>query len=494
MKFILIFLFLLPMRVIAADFYIAQSAAGSGNGSSCANAHALSGLTWAGGDINDGDTLHLCGTFTSTLTIGDSGGSGTEYTVYFEEDAKFSKSAWSSAAINTNGKSYIIIDGGTNGIIENTDNGTAGTYGSQIKTDAMTMGGSSNIELKNLTIQNLYVRTGADDFSTGASGGSFIYASTFGNNLLIHDCTFSWAYRDLTFNYNSNVSNWKIYNNTFTHGCTGIWIAPTNVSTLTGLHIYNNTMDHGDDWSFNDNNDRWHAEYFHPYTDSGGFLDDVYVYNNTFGPESPMKLSSSATTAWIFDEADGDNHQYYNNLFISGSGFGATDGLLTRSSRSVGVGTKILNNTFIQLGSQGGNAINLSYGGDASLLIKNNIVQNTTYGIYAPSGLSLTANSQIDYNVFYNVSTWGNGSNWTTWTGNGYDPNSSNGSEPSLDANYVPTSDDTIAKDQGVDLSVYFTNDRDGNTRTGTWDIGAYEYGEAETPAPANAIQGVTIN
>jgi hypothetical protein len=41
----------------------------------------------------------------------------------------------------------------------------------------------------------------------------------------------------------------------------------------------------------------------------------------------------------------------------------------------------------------------------------------------------------------------------------------------SLDAN------DTAAIDKGVDLSSYFTVDREGNIRSGTWDIGAYEFG-----------------
>jgi hypothetical protein len=35
---------------------------------------------------------------------------------------------------------------------------------------------------------------------------------------------------------------------------------------------------------------------------------------------------------------------------------------------------------------------------------------------------------------------------------------------------------DTSAIDKGTSLSTYFTTDKDGKTRTGTWDIGAYEY------------------
>lgn len=37
-------------------------------------------------------------------------------------------------------------------------------------------------------------------------------------------------------------------------------------------------------------------------------------------------------------------------------------------------------------------------------------------------------------------------------------------------------STDTAAKDSGFDLSSYFTTDADGNTRSGTWDLGAFEW------------------
>jgi len=40
----------------------------------------------------------------------------------------------------------------------------------------------------------------------------------------------------------------------------------------------------------------------------------------------------------------------------------------------------------------------------------------------------------------------------------------------------ILASDDTAAKDQGTNLSAWFTLDRLGNTRPATWDIGAFEY------------------
>ena len=53
----------------AKDFYIAQNAAGSNNGTSCANAFAYrffnNAANWGSGatQIGPGTTVHLCGTF-----------------------------------------------------------------------------------------------------------------------------------------------------------------------------------------------------------------------------------------------------------------------------------------------------------------------------------------------------------------------------------------------------------------------------------------------
>ena len=114
----------------SADYYFAQSAAGGNDAASCANAKAISYLTgsWSG-KVSAGDTVHLCGTFTGAanstmLTVGASGTSGSPITVKFETGAKLTSQQWSqSGAIAATSKNYIVIDGGTNGIIENTANG-----------------------------------------------------------------------------------------------------------------------------------------------------------------------------------------------------------------------------------------------------------------------------------------------------------------------------------------------------------------------------------
>ena len=114
----------------AENIYVTQSAAGSNTGVDAANAHSLSWVNdssnWgAGADkVSPGDTVHLVGTFTSQLAVQTGGSAGNVITIYFEQNAKFSAATWPNGAIRVAGKNYITIDGGSNGLIECTANGT----------------------------------------------------------------------------------------------------------------------------------------------------------------------------------------------------------------------------------------------------------------------------------------------------------------------------------------------------------------------------------
>lgn len=59
----------------AEDIYVAQTAAGDDNGTSCANAKSAvwfnTAGSWGGGagEIDPGDTVHLCGTISTALIV-----------------------------------------------------------------------------------------------------------------------------------------------------------------------------------------------------------------------------------------------------------------------------------------------------------------------------------------------------------------------------------------------------------------------------------------
>ena len=90
------------VKAAAQNLYIAQNAVGSGNGSSCANAKAVSffntAANWgaAATQIGPGTTVHLCGTISSQLTARGSGASGSPITILFESAAKISLPACDS--------------------------------------------------------------------------------------------------------------------------------------------------------------------------------------------------------------------------------------------------------------------------------------------------------------------------------------------------------------------------------------------------------------
>ncbi len=118
-SFLLLFIFLTIFSLLesswAADFYIAQTQAGSNDGSSCVNAHAPTwfntAANWANpeqaGKVGPGDTVHLCGTFTfpandsinGLLKIPGSGSAGSPITILFEPGAKLQSPQFSTYGV-----------------------------------------------------------------------------------------------------------------------------------------------------------------------------------------------------------------------------------------------------------------------------------------------------------------------------------------------------------------------------------------------------------
>jgi hypothetical protein len=500
---------ILAVSALAEDIYVAQTAQGSGTGVDCSNGLPIEWLNqsynWGDGTgkVGSGDTVHLCGSFTSTLSVAGSGSAGSPVKILFEDGAKFSKAYWGTgnrAAIYMSGKSNIIIDGGTNGVIECTDNGTKGSYGNQQSASAVTMNSTNNnIEIKNLKIRNLYVRTANSLDFTDAARYSIGIQSGGGNNLSVHDCTLTYIPYFFYFAFPTGTSsNWQFYNNKITHGHTGFVFADgASGAILHDIELFNNTINLGEHWSFSDNSDRWHAEIIHTWTMQGGGsrIYDFKIYNNTFGPQTPMKASQSATTAWLSFTDNTDELLIYNNLFISDPGYYPTDGIIQLNDGGQTMsGHKVYNNVFDLKGR--GSAVYIT-SPQPDFQFKNNIVMHANYVILNAEDFKFTNNSQCDYNVYYDImidgwpgGTW-SGVTWSSWRAKGGDAHGSNGSEPSLDGNYKPTLDDLVVIDKAISLTSYFTTDMAGETRNGAWDIGAFEAGDKGvlptiSPSPEN--------
>src|SRR5664279_1220382 len=96
------------------NYYIAQAATGSGNGSSCANANSAAFFNTAGSwgtanTIGPGTTVHVCGNLTTPLTFRGSGASGSPVTLLFDPGASMSTTVWSNA-IAIHNLSYLVVD------------------------------------------------------------------------------------------------------------------------------------------------------------------------------------------------------------------------------------------------------------------------------------------------------------------------------------------------------------------------------------------------
>jgi hypothetical protein len=512
--FILLIIISLASPAFTADYYIAQTAAGDADGTSCANADAIADLTWGAGNmVAAGDTLHLCGTITSTLTVGASGSAGQPITILFESGAKLSQgegTAWgggtspsTSAAIYAASKSYITIDGGTNGIIENTDNGTG--LGVAVNSHGIGMSGVSNIVIKNLTVKEIYKRTPRSDVDSNAYGvGIWI---NNGSNITVNNNSVYGAYYCLAFTASTgDPSGLYVHHNNLSQMSTGIKISLIGNTNYSNLNIYNNRIFDSYVWDGSWATSTWHhrdgIHTWGKYADKT--LGTLSIYNNTFDGDwgAQATWTNPRVTGFIYTTDYTTPVLIYNNLFAP------TDGTYTNGwidAHTYGTGTiGIYNNTFSGIGKtvSNGSVIYLTTAGSWTATIQNNIFSTLKSCIYNP-----TSNATItsDNNIFYDIAnvghigtTWYSSlSSWQGYLGGGCPSATGNDcNSVTTDPKFVSSSDfslqeDSPAIDSGDDLSASFTTDILGNTRS-TFDIGAYEYGGAADETPPT-ISSATV-
>ena len=164
------------LSVASADakvFYVSGSSTRTTGGTSCTDALSVAWFnntsSWgtASHQISAGTTVYLCGTFQGTageelLIAHGSGAAGNPITIKFMPGAILTAPYWSgNGAIHLDYQSHIVVDGGTNGIIQNTANGTGRSY--HQSSVAVHAAQCTSCTVQNLIIQNLYVRTSATD-------------------------------------------------------------------------------------------------------------------------------------------------------------------------------------------------------------------------------------------------------------------------------------------------------------------------------------------
>ena len=522
----------------ANDIYFAQSASGGANGADCGNAYALQDTTH-GINVSSnwiaGNTLHLCGTITlaantNAVTAKASGSVGNPITVKFEPDAILQSPFWpgdpsgscatNCAAIDTNSKSYITIDGGGNGIVQGTANGSS--LANRQPSMGVLLSGDFLL-LKNLTIKNIYINSSAEPTSQPGFGTADVR---------------------IVGNYN----NFEVCNNTLSNAHVGIWSsaaqqlfvpAPSDSCTALqaapGVNLYNNTLsDHG--WQMNiggngyvniyNNDISDFANWFYPTGSSAYHLDGIIVYGGTAGSVVRPYIYNnyihgdflnSSPTGFIFCtygvSGSGSACTIFNNVLV-GTGSTATggQGIYFHSADGNPVGPHSIYNNTISGFSTGG----VYTDGDSTQVytVRNNIFLSNG-GYYMSINSTPTSHFLSDHNVFYGGRNFGGttggfpgGISLASWQSKGVDTNSVE-ANPNLDSSWHIQSTSSAAYARGSNLAPINIAALDFSipSRVGvngaytgtarpltalTWDDGAYVYGStASAPAAPQHLSAV---
>jgi hypothetical protein len=419
-----------------SDIYFAQTAQGANNGADCADAYAYNDPTHGISSSQPtsfvaGNTLHVCGgTWTGTagqqwIKTNLSGTSASPITIKFETGAVLSAPYHSlNGAINI-GASYYVIDGGTNGIIQNTANGTSGWSGclsgscsAQQQTRAVYITGNT-VEVKNLTIADFYVLKpqSGDTFPTndGEEGIFFVGGHNnitvdhnvcymmnhcidgWGNNILIaynelYDCgrcTLAGPGGVITnYIFHDNITHdLGLYDGTGVHE-DGIHLFPNSSgSQINGLQLYNN-------YFYNPGTANTAFIYF-----EGSFAGAIQVFNNL--------CVLSATQADFCIEAGYDgglSSTISGGLFVNNTCVGGEYGPVSYSCYTINTGWTglVFENNVQILGGQAANPLQgglVSFGSGTFTKINYNMYENlmadssdsNTFGVDGQSTGSFTA-------------------------------------------------------------------------------------------------------
>lgn len=460
------------------QIYVAQAAQGTGDGSSAANAHSLAWLNqtanWNSGPgtVQPGTIVNLIGTFTNELDILGSGTESHPITIYFEPDAQFVASYWpplwwGGGAVTIKAQNYIVIDGGSNGLIEATNNGTSLEY--QTGSAAVGAASSSYLTVKNLTVKGMYIRTSDTDEKGGLGIGvqDVCTVSPYGiTNFIVTNCVIRDAYIGISSDYGPACENYTFIHNTISRCNWGGNCGDRGTrATMTNLVIANNNICNFTNWD-DPVHDDYHHNGFYGWAESGGTLESARVCGNTIGPN----YGGAYSTSGVFFSGNVSNILIYNNVFLCNPNDAPADGMITT------LNSIVANNTFI--GEGAGNAIAVS-----ARTLYNNLAVNCTFVLdnYADTG-TLVADYDYGYNLTrgaeYSYATGGTSrfDTFAQWQALGFDMHGSDRINPLLNSNGTLRAGSPMVS-AGTNLSSLFTIDAAGNPRpeTGNWTVGAYQ-------------------
>ena len=491
----------------AARVYITPD--GSSQGDCSTNPHTPqwfnSPSNWGSGSIQigPGTTVLLCGTFNDSVP-GDtllyaqgSGASGSPITILFDSGASLTNTNYwgTRGAIFLGYYGYFVINGGTNGVIQNTGNGT-GLANQQTSYGIYARGGNTTIE--NLTIANLYVHTEPSDTAVDQTNVQCINARgpniTIANNVM-HDA--GWC---IVYNFNNGDSGLNVYNNAVFNIDHGFVIGPSTAGESAGtFSFHDNNVYNYTNWDVTSN--AYHHDGFHCFSSfsSPPHITAINIYNNSFvnnkyGMTAHIFLESAAEGTPCADSTS--NIYIYNNFLYGPYNMELTSGNLY-----------VYNNTMIGLDIM--NSVDFVAKGQASVAeFENNALTTAQYLVGIGDATTATSFTG-DYNSYANGGTYSaltyhnlsfNSTSFSGWQALvGGDAHSTYNGSLLLGSSGVPQPRSPTIRSGANLTSLGITPlDRDtsaGNTRipvarpaVGPWDGGAYAAQGPNSPTGLNGV------
>jgi hypothetical protein len=390
------------------------------------------------------------------------------------------------------------VNGGSNGVIQNTGNGT-GLANQHTSYGIYARGGDTTIE--NLTIANLYIHTSPADIAVDQTNVQCINAR--GSNIIIannvmHDAGWCIAY---TFNYGD--SGLQVYGNTIYRIDHGFVIGPSAPGESAGtFNFHDNSIYDYSNWNTTAN--AYHHDGIHCFSSFSNPPHFVAfnIYNNSF-----KHSSYGNVTAHIYLEggigsgatpcADPESTIYiYNNILSGPSNMLLESGALY-----------VYNNTMIGLDSLQSNDF-IAKGQASVVAFENNAVTTAHYLVGIGDAAAMTTYSG-DYNSFANGGTYtaltfhnksfsaGTFPGWQATAGG--DLHSTYSASLKLTNSGSPLAGSPVIRTganlTSLGIKPLNSDTSAGNTRTpvtrpaiGPWDAGAYE---GAGPNPPSGLTGI---
>lgn len=482
----------------AATYYVDNTASGSNNGTSWQNAWtSFAAINWNA--VNPGDTVYISGgstskTYYETLTVSDSGTDGNPITIKVGQDSGHNgmvildEQVVRTNCIYADDRNNITISGEVNGqirlrctnstqtgvmifgprnfIITYIDVTKAGTANNHhgVRFGLGLQGGGGN-EISYSTIHDNY-QDGVN-YSIPQDGAYYLK--------IHHNDIYDVADDGIQGGGGVEIYNNKIHTLIFDKGAGH----PDGIQAMGGyVKIYNNEIyDISNSCMFVD-----------PINMSGQIAHEIYVYNNLLYMTQPQSNPI---------------YSYTRGIEIIGDTPNPPDGLDN---------VYVFNNTIVDFGYKGISVGPGKIGSSGTLTntrIENNLVYNTykssTSGvaISLDPGVYTTSDVIVDYNTVHEGNqgvsrlSWnGIGYSYDDFVSNGFGQSHGNHIKPTFVSyiqydpsnNYRLSAQDTSSLNRGVNLSSFFTIDKDRNPRplSSAWDIGAYQHKLTGPQPPVN--------